>query len=392
MLRCALPVALAQEPPSSPPPANLPQAQLSPPSDAASSSSSSFPSPLPEQAPVVQEAPKHLDHKGFELPEAVAKYLRQAVSSTSSDGDMPTRWATSRQMDRFHAQVDRKKMMSATVTLPGGDLLFYNLSTLPSPPGTESEILGGDAYEPSMPAALLPSRRTSSSGAAMVTNCTFAVSGLKMPLQMGLIFERFASKRGFKSPYWLYENQLVVFGTELKPGEVEGGIIAPTNHLSLSDGKMCYNAEQTLHPERFTANTCREPYLRTVNGLPLQSDWSNYVRGHRLVEGLMDDVVWSPQHALEAIGAIVKVKEANPCVFVSHGGAVITLFSESMTHQPMMVREYSTGAMLRRADRSLWERVASTSPAIRSSAPAPEEASLSMPSPLGTPAIRSPVC
>jgi hypothetical protein len=159
-------------------------------------------------------------------------------------------------------------------------------------------------------------------------------------------FAKIAAERGYKSPFWLTEQQLPAFATSIKPGEV-GVPFSRTTLPKAADSRrdhdldddatfvatcvFFFNAEQTLHPERFTAENCKKFWrIFSLYGNLMGSTVSNKIRGHVVAHGLPRDSVWSSREGLSRRGIGIR-DDAVPFCFEGRYGQV-ALYGESMTN------------------------------------------------------------
>jgi hypothetical protein len=146
---------------------------------------------------------------------------------------------------------------------------------------------------------------------------------LRVSSQALAILLTHAKKTTFQNPYWATEAQMKAFGTQPKEGEVGFRWIG---------GNRIFNAEQTMHPERFTDENCQGyDLLRCISGTESPSTvMSELIRAHTIVNNLPKDTVWSTADALGQCGVALR-PDALPLTFTntSKGGSLETVYGTS---------------------------------------------------------------
>jgi hypothetical protein len=253
------------------------------------------------------------DADGVELPAQIgAQLAKSGILVADQLTDRPNRWFTLPQL----AQCGIADAAAVEVALSHGTMRFVHAASLP--------LQAWEVLKTSMVKS--------------------AIDG-KLLVSYQLCLAAAAAERGYKSPFWLTEKQLPAFATSIKPGEVG---VAPKSSRNPSRtscgsavsqdtaGHFWFNAEQTMHPERFTEDNCKPMRIVSISGSPVDHVMELFVRGHIISNNLPRDTVWSSEAALRSRAGVSVLPNANPCVF-AHRRELVVLFGESMTSDPALV-------------------------------------------------------
>lgn len=256
------------------------------------------------------------DFHGNQLPPNIAAVLsaKPAVSA---------KWITDDQLKKLFPSLDASTIQGPPVAVPLGanTLHFFNVAQLPNGASLALPL----CHKPRLAAstALLPT--------AMVDALVAA-----------------AAARGFKSDYWLSAEEAAFFGTKIRAGEMPvatAGRLVPLKYTAspsevlppVTMHQLLFNADQTEHPERFTAEYCRRPVFTSIYGQRRYNEARSYIQAHVVVNKLPMDRVWSSKEHFDRFNIRLR-EDANPVTYCSEKGELVTLYGESMTESPDAVK------------------------------------------------------
>jgi hypothetical protein len=172
-------------------------------------------------------------------------------------------------------------------------------------------------------------------------NAIYALFGKAATTESAGYLTKVAAERGYKSPYWVAKRHLCAFATSLKPTEAaDTGVTVSAIDATLTRAPMWFNAEQTMHPERFTEDNCSSfPAFQRINGMSHDYVIQLVIRGHIIAHSLPRDLVWSTEDAL-AQRKLITLPSAVPLQIENRAQRCkLLLFGESMTSNPQLLLE-----------------------------------------------------
>ena len=269
----------------------------------------------------------HCSARGAPLPREVAAQLD--LSFAARGFTSPT-WYGVADLARAGFKVaDGQEAVNVAVC--NGSLPLWNIAQLaPLPIGTYDENAVNNK----------PKTPQSSEGIFHLS----AVTGRPLPRDMQLMLSAAASLHtaGYQSRFWLTADTAASFGTRIKDGElsaVQG--LEPNGQLA-----DYFNAEQTVHPQHFTDQTCRPYEPRKANGrrFPVWMAWR--FRAHALKHKLVLDSVWGTRHdferlAVEILECAVPVEVSAHEIVGKTTGKVEQYFPAASTTNPKKLRDLS---------------------------------------------------